>query len=62
MDAPPQFRFASPRLRGEYQAVIIELACRVIGYALFRREPEHAYLRQALVRRSSRANIAAARR
>jgi len=36
-------------LRGEYQAVIFELASLDIGYALFRREPEHVYLRQLFV-------------
>lgn len=36
-------------LRGEYQAVIFELASLVIGYALFRREPEHVYLQQLFV-------------
>jgi GNAT superfamily N-acetyltransferase len=36
-------------LRGEYRAVIFELASLVIGYALFRCEPEHVYLRQLFV-------------
>lgn len=36
-------------LAGEYQAVVFEDAAQPIGYALFRREPEHVYLRQFLI-------------
>ena len=35
---------------GEYEAVLFEDAARITGYALFRREAEHVYLRQLLVR------------
>jgi len=37
-------------LSGEYKAVIFEGSEEVIGYALFRREPEYVYLRQLFVR------------
>ena len=37
-------------LRHEYRAVIFELAESSVGYALFRVEPEHVYLRQLFVR------------
>jgi GNAT superfamily N-acetyltransferase len=37
-------------LSGEYRAVIFESSGEVIGYALFRREPEYVYLRQLFVR------------
>jgi GNAT superfamily N-acetyltransferase len=37
-------------LRGDYQAVIFESTNELIGYALFRRGPEHVYLRQLFVR------------
>ena len=33
-------------LTGEYEATVIEHDGADIGYALFRREPEHVYLRQ----------------
>ena len=36
-------------LGGEYQAVLFEDAGQPIGYALFRQEEEHVYLRQFLV-------------
>lgn len=36
-------------LRGEYEVVLFEESDAVIGYALFRREPEHVYLRQLFV-------------
>lgn len=36
-------------LRGEYQAVLFEEGTFLVGYALFRREPEHIYLRQLFV-------------
>lgn len=35
---------------GEYEAVLFEDAAVVTGYALFRREAEHVYLRQLFVR------------
>lgn len=41
------------RMRGwlasGYEAVLIEDGAAVVGYALFRREPEHVYLRQFFV-------------
>jgi GNAT superfamily N-acetyltransferase len=37
-------------LGGEYQAVVFEDAGEPVGYALFRHEPEHVYLRQFFVR------------
>jgi len=39
-------------LKSEYQAVLIEDADGVIGYALFRRDPECIYLRQLFLRLS----------
>jgi len=36
-------------LRAEYQAVVFEELSSPAGYALFRREPEHVYLRQLFV-------------
>jgi GNAT superfamily N-acetyltransferase len=36
-------------LAGEYQAVVFEDAEQPVGYALFRRESEHVYLRQFFV-------------
>jgi GNAT superfamily N-acetyltransferase len=37
-------------LGGEYRAVVFEEDAGVVGYALFRHEPEHIYLRQFFVR------------
>lgn len=37
-------------LRADYQAAIFELGGDPIGYALFRPEPEHLYLRQFYIR------------
>lgn len=37
-------------LGGEYRAVLFEEGAEVIGYALFRFDPEFAYLRQIYVR------------
>lgn len=36
-------------LKGEYQAVVFEAEAQPIGYALYRFEPEHVYLRQLFV-------------
>lgn len=36
-------------LSGEYEAVLFEEDSSLVGYALFRREPEHVYLRQLFV-------------
>lgn len=36
-------------LRGEYEAALFELGSQIAGYALFRRDPEHIYLRQLFV-------------
>jgi GNAT superfamily N-acetyltransferase len=36
-------------LNGEYQAVILEEATAAVGYALFRKDLEHVYLRQLFV-------------
>jgi GNAT superfamily N-acetyltransferase len=41
-------------LAGEYRAVLFEDGGEVIGYALFRREPEFVYLRQIFVRAGHR--------
>ncbi len=41
-------------LKGEYQAVVIEQGGMVVGYALFRREPDHVYVRQLFVRAENR--------
>lgn len=41
-------------LCAEYQAVLIEARDELIGYALFRRQPEFVYLRQLFVRREFR--------
>ena len=36
-------------LSGEYEAVLFQEGTSPVGYALFRREPEHVYLRQLFV-------------
>jgi GNAT superfamily N-acetyltransferase len=36
-------------LNGEYQATLFHLQGRLIGYALYRRDPEYFYLRQFFV-------------
>lgn len=41
-------------LEGGYAAVIAEELGSTIGYALFRREPDHVYLRQLFVQREAR--------
>ena len=41
-------------LSGEYRAVVFDDDDGVVGYALFRQEPEHIYLRQFFVRPESR--------
>lgn len=41
-------------LEGEYEAVLFQQATRNVGYALYRREPEHIYLRQFFVEQASR--------
>jgi GNAT superfamily N-acetyltransferase len=41
-------------LSGEYRAVVFDDDDGVVGYALFRHEPEHIYLRQFFVRPESR--------
>jgi GNAT superfamily N-acetyltransferase len=41
-------------LRSDYQAIIFEQGQAIIGYALFRREPDHVYLRQLFVRPENR--------
>lgn len=35
---------------GEYEALLFEETSVIVGYALFRREPEYVYLRQLFVR------------
>ena len=35
--------------RGEYEAVLFHVERQLAGYALFRREPEHVYLRQFFI-------------
>jgi ribosomal protein S18 acetylase RimI-like enzyme len=41
-------------LRGEYEAVYAEENGEILGYALFRRESGHIYLRQLFVERDKR--------
>jgi len=41
-------------LKGDYQAVVIEQADVIVGYGLFRREPDHVYLRQLFVQAENR--------
>ena len=41
-------------LRGEYRAVLFEDAGAVVGYALYRPQADHVYLRQLFVRPESR--------
>jgi GNAT superfamily N-acetyltransferase len=41
-------------LADEYQAYLIERGARPIGYALFRSEPDHIYLRHFFIRPSHR--------
>jgi GNAT superfamily N-acetyltransferase len=41
-------------LRGEYKAVIVEEDGAIVGYALFRHDPESIYLRQIFVRAEDR--------
>jgi GNAT superfamily N-acetyltransferase len=41
-------------LRGEYRAVIFENSESAVGYALYRRDPEHIYLRQLFVKSEHR--------
>ena len=41
-------------LNGEYRAVVFDDVEGVVGYALFRHEPEYTYLRQFFVRPESR--------
>jgi GNAT superfamily N-acetyltransferase len=41
-------------LAGEYQAVIFESGADTLGYALYRHEVDHVYLRQFFVRRDYR--------
>ncbi len=41
-------------LRGEYEAAVVEEFGVVVGYALFRREKDHVYLRQIFVRSENR--------
>jgi GNAT superfamily N-acetyltransferase len=41
-------------LRGEYQAVIVESSGAIDGYALYRREADHLYVRQIFVRGEGR--------
>lgn len=36
-------------LQGEYRAVLFEVANEVVGYAVYREEPDHVYLRQFFV-------------
>jgi GNAT superfamily N-acetyltransferase len=36
-------------LAGEYEAVLFEIGAEEVGYALYRREPEHVYLRQFFI-------------
>jgi GNAT superfamily N-acetyltransferase len=41
-------------LRGDYEAVVVEEGGTVVGYALFRRDPDYVYLRQIFVRNENR--------
>jgi ribosomal protein S18 acetylase RimI-like enzyme len=50
MTVPQLATRMSDWLCGDYQAVLFEELDAVVGYALFRREPEYVYLRQIFVR------------
>lgn len=41
-------------LEGEYQAVIVDVQDAIVAYALYRREPDHIYLRQLFVEHDAR--------
>jgi GNAT superfamily N-acetyltransferase len=41
-------------LRGEYEAAVVEELGVIVGYALFRRDPDYVYLRQIFVRAENR--------
>lgn len=41
-------------LAGEYEAAVCESDGALVGYALYRREPDHVYLRQLFVREADR--------
>jgi ribosomal protein S18 acetylase RimI-like enzyme len=41
-------------LRGDYEAAVVEEFGVIVGYALFRREKDHVYLRQIFVRSEDR--------
>ena len=49
MTVPELEQRMSSWLAGEYRAVLFETGSQVAGYALFRNEPEHVYLRQLFV-------------
>jgi GNAT superfamily N-acetyltransferase len=49
MSVPELAQRMASWLAGDYQAVVFEDAGNPIGYALFRRESEHVYLRQFFV-------------
>jgi ribosomal protein S18 acetylase RimI-like enzyme len=50
MTLPELEQRMSEWLRGEYEAVLFERGGEVLGYALYRRQPDHVYLRQLFVR------------
>jgi ribosomal protein S18 acetylase RimI-like enzyme len=41
-------------LRSEYEAAVVEECGAIVGYALFRRDADHVYLRQILVQTENR--------
>ena len=54
MSVPQLAERMSAWLNGEYRAVVFDDVEGVVGYALFRHEPEYIYLRQFFVRPESR--------
>lgn len=49
-------------LRSEYQAVIFADGATTVGYALFRRDVDHVYLRQFLIKPELRRRVLGVRR
>jgi GNAT superfamily N-acetyltransferase len=54
MTAPQLVERMTGWLRGDYQAVIVEHDDTIAGYVLFRRDPDHIYVRQIFVQAEHR--------
>jgi GNAT superfamily N-acetyltransferase len=54
MSVPQLVERMSEWLRGEYKAVIVETQGAIVGYALFRRDPDYVYWRQLFVQAEHR--------